>query len=115
MTQTGYFHLNLANNWPLFELHDIDISPVGDLVLHQAGGAFVERGTFRAGPFHLDSSKTPWFRLRVFAETLPANVHVQLFTFPLDDLTTSPPFSANANEPFAGQVGNLSWVAQPRD
>lgn len=115
IAETGYFHLNLANQWPLFQLHDIDISPAGDLVLHQTGSGFAERGTFLAGRFHIDSTKTPWFRLRVFAETLPGNTHVQLFTFPLNDLTTKPPFSANADEPFAGQVGNLSWIAQPRD
>lgn len=114
-TETSYFHLNAANQWPLFELHNIDIDPDGDLVLHQTGGGFAERGTFLAGRFHLDSGKTPWFRLRVFVKALPTNVHVQLFTFPLDDLTTKPPFSANADEPFSGQVGNLSWVAQPRD
>src|SRR6266436_5126039 len=102
--ETGYFHLNLANQWPYFELHDLDIGPDGDLLLHQTSGNFAERGIFLAGPFGVGSGKTPWFRLRVFAETLPQNTHVQLFTFPLDGVTP-PPFNASADEPFAGQVG----------
>src|SRR5260370_1215630 len=112
--ETGYFHLNLANQWPSFQRHDLDISPDGTLVLHQTGANFAERGIFLAGPFQIGSGKTPWFRLRVFTETLPPNTHVQLFTFPLGK-GTLPPFKPNADEPFAGQVGNLSWTVQPRD
>src|SRR5438034_10785203 len=111
--KTGFFHLNVANQWPLFQLHDIDIAQDGELILHRAGADFASRGIFLAGPFHGDSIKTPWFRLRVFAETLPADTHVQLFTFPSDGV--APPFNASADEPFAGQVGNLTWTAQPRD
>ncbi len=112
--ETGYVHLNLANQWPLFQQYDLDIGPAGDLILHETGGQFAERGIFLAGPFQLGSRKTPWFRLRVFAETLPSNTHVQLFTFPLDKMN-KPPFIPSADEPFAGQVGNLSWTVQPRD
>jgi len=112
--ETGHFNLNLANLWPSFELHDLEIGPGGELVLNQAAGKFSERGIFLAGPFQVGSGKTPWFRLRVFAETVRSNAHVQLFTFPLGK-GTLPPFKADAEEPFAGQVGSLSWTVQPRD
>jgi len=112
-TETGYFHLNLANQWPKFELHAIDISSDGELVLHESGGSFAARGIFLAGPFQVGGGKTPWFRLRVFAEALPENTHFQLFTFPSNGVPA--PFNAAANEPFAGQVSNLSWTVQPQD
>lgn len=110
---SGYFHLNLANQWPLFQLHGLDIGPSGDLILHETGGQFADRGIFLAGPFQIGSKKTPWFRLRAFAETLPPNTHVQLFTFPSNGIV--PPFNATADEPFAGQTSNVSWTVQPRD
>ncbi len=106
----GYFHLNLANQWPTFELHNLE-APEGELTLIRVEDqTFATNGLFHGGPFEAMAGPTPWYRLQVQADSLPENTHLQLFTF-----TTSsgdaPPYDPTSNTPFPG----AGWQAAPRD
>ena len=41
---SGFFYLNTANEWPLFELHDLEISSDGSMILVQVDDTFLPRG-----------------------------------------------------------------------
>ena len=78
---SGFVYLNLANQWPTFQRHGIDVTLAGSLALTGWGGAYALRGGFRGGPFTTPEATAPWFRLLVQANPLPAGTHVQLYTF----------------------------------
>lgn len=105
----GYFYLNAANEWPSFQLHDLEIVTDGSLGLKSSGRNFSSRGVFLAGPFQLETVKTRWFRLRTTANPLPDGTHVQLFAATNDSGT--PPFQPDDENPFA----DVAWQAKPRD
>ena len=53
-SETGFFYLNLANEWAKFDLLDpnITIASNGALTLARTtGDVFATRGVFRGGPF----------------------------------------------------------------
>lgn len=108
--ESGYFYLNLANEWATFALHNLGIEPDGALALaRMADDSFASRGVFRGGPFEALAGPTPWYRLQVHADPLPEATHVQLFTFAADD--GAAPFDPTASEPFA----DPGWRRAPRD
>lgn len=107
--ESGFLYLNAANQWPGFDLHQIEIAADGALQLAQSGGQFVSRGVLLAGPVQAPNAATDWFRVTALADDLPAGSHTQFFT-----LTTSggpPPFDPTADAPFA----DPSWRPIPRD
>ena len=111
--ETGFFYLNVANEWPTFELAPdsaLEITMDGSLTLvHAADGTFVPRGIFRGGPFEVFAGPTPWYRLQVDADSLPDGTHVQLFTFTADD--SDAPYDPTIDNPFV----HPGWKAAPRD
>jgi phage tail-like protein len=113
-SETGFFHLNLANEWPKFELLDsnLTIAPDGALTLARTtGGGFATRGVFRGGPFSVTDGPTPWYQLQAYADSLPDGPHVQLFTLTTDEGDIGA-FDAAADDPFPKAAG---WHAAPRD
>jgi phage tail-like protein len=112
-SDTNYFYLNLANEWPGFAPGDrsqIEIESDGSLRLARADSdMFAQRGVFLGGPFEAFSELIPWYRLRVYADPLPESTHVQLFTLTADQDTIA--FDPTADEPFP----KPDWHAAPRD
>src|SRR6266536_5348270 len=106
--ESGFLELNSANTWPDFQLDGLVIGPDGALTLQRLPGAFTARGLFLGGPFSA-SSPSPWFRLLVDCEPLPAGVHLQLFTYTADGV--APAFAPAALDPFP----DPDWRAAPRD
>lgn len=107
----SFLHLNVANEWPFFDRHAIDIGAAGALRLAPATPAsLAKRGVFVGGPFAAPDDRRDWYRVRVQAPLRPPGTHVQLFTFGADG--GSAPFVDPAgDEPFA----DPAWVAAPRD
>lgn len=111
--ESGYLHLNLANEWPSFDLDApaLEIGPQGELHLGPGAGApFLERGVFRGGPFEVFESSTPWFRLRAAARRNQPNDHIRFFTA-TTEAGVVPVFDPTAEQPFPAPV----WTALPRD
>jgi phage tail-like protein len=104
---SGYVYLNLANQWPMFTPNGVEISPHGALRLSSAGGGYVARGTFCAGPFNSPDVNIPWYRLLVESDPLPPGTHVQFFTFAGS--------SAPAYDPSATPFSGPGWRQAPRD
>ena len=112
---SGFFYLRVANEWPTFALHDLEITSDGALRLAISNpntGTFEEHGVFRAGPYDAESAETAWYRIQVFTDLFPAGTHVQLFTL----TSTSPaqaeaPYTPAADQPFA----EPDWQPIPRD
>ena len=109
VNRSGYLHLNMANEWPRFSLHGIEVGDEGAMRLRQEKGAFVNAGIFAAGPFEAGDPPCAWHRLRVDADPLPDGAHLQLFTFTADD--EAAPYDPAASDPF----GFPGWRAAPRD
>lgn len=109
-TESGYYYLNLANEWPTFALTStLEILPNGAIKLKSlADGTFESRGTFLGGPFEAGDEPTLWFRLQAFTDALPAGAHLQLFTFTGE---ASAPYDPTAENPFA----SAGWQAAPID
>jgi phage tail-like protein len=105
----GHFYLRAADQWPSFQLHDLQIGADGSLGLTAAGSGFSSRGVFLAGPFQLETIRTAWFRLRATTDVVPDGAHFQLFAAALD--SGAPPFQPNDDNPFADPV----WQPKPRD
>jgi phage tail-like protein len=101
--------LRAANQWPSFELHDLEITKDGSLGLTASGSSFSSRGVFLAGPFQLETLKTAWFRLRAVTDALPDGAHFQLFAAPMD--SGKPQFNPKDDNPFA----DAAWQGKPRD
>src|SRR5215469_8228376 len=95
----GFVYLNLANQWPSFDRHWIDIAPDGSLSLARQGGAYALRGIFRGGPFYSPDGVTPWFRLLAEAEAFPSGTHLQIFTFAAD--VPDAPYDPTSDNPFS--------------
>jgi len=113
-SETGFFHLNLANEWPTFALLDpnLTVAPDGALTLTRTtGDGFATRGVFRGGPFSATDGPTPWYQLQAYADSLPDGPHVQLFTLTTDEDDIGA-FDAAADDPFPKSAG---WHAAPRD
>jgi phage tail-like protein len=113
-SETGFFHLNLANEWPKFELLDpnVTIALDGALTLARTtGDGFATWGVFRGGPFSAMDGPTPWYQLQAYADSLPEGTHVQLFTLTTDEADIGA-FDAAADDPFPKAAG---WHAAPRD
>ena len=108
-SSSGFVYLNLANQWPSFDRHWIDIAPDGSLALAKQGGGYALRGVFRGGPFNTPDGLTPWFRLLSDAADFPAGTHVQFFTFAGD--VADAPYDPTANNPFA----DPRWLPATRD
>jgi phage tail-like protein len=102
-------HLNVANEWPRFSLHGVEVSDEGAMRLSQQKGAFVEAGIFVAGPFEAGDALCAWHRLRVDAAPLPDGSHLQLFTLTADE--DGAPYDPATVDPF----GFPGWRAAPRD
>lgn len=101
MDAAGFLNLNVSNQWPSFELHQVAIGADGALRL--TAGA--KRGVVRAGPFQTDWDVTEWFRLRLITD----GSYGQAFTCTTD--AGIPPFDPNADSPFT----DPAWQAAPRD
>jgi phage tail-like protein len=106
---SGFVYLNLANQWPSFDRHWIDIAPDGSLSLARQGGAYALRGIFRGGPFYSPDGVTPWFRLLAEAEAFPAGTHLQIFTFAAD--VPDAPYDPTSDNPFS----DPRWLPAPPD
>ena len=107
----AFSYLNLANEWPGFDLSDPHIvynSADGSLMLQNVAGAFAFRAVFRSGPVDALTEPGPRYRVQVYADPLAAGAHVQLFTH---FGATPPPFDASAAEPF----DSTDWRAAPLD
>lgn len=108
--RNGFFYLNGGNQWPQFQLHDLEVTADGSLHLKAASNKFVTRGLFVGGPFEVVPAEIPWYRLQAFAESLHATTHLQIFTFTAESGT--PPFDKNDDKaPFPSP----DWHAEPRD
>jgi phage tail-like protein len=106
----GYLHLNAANEWPLFDLHGLEVDGTGALRLEEGSPTgYQARGLWRAGPFQVSGAATDWYRLTVQAAPLPDRTHVRLFTFATDNAV--PTWDVQADEPFT----DTGWRAAPRD
>ena len=106
---TGFQYLNIANQWPQFQLQQLAIGADGALQLSQnSQQQYVPYGAALGGPFSTALGATPWFRLQATLSSVPANTHVQLFT--LTNAGAAPPFAASPN-PFSGP----GWNSLPRD
>jgi phage tail-like protein len=112
--ESGYFYLNLANEWPKFVISEPDLekTAAGALALAKVDeNTYAARGLFAGGPFATPADTMRWHRLRVDAAPLPDGAHVQLFTFTAaDELVT--PYDLAAGDPFPAAAG---WQARPRD
>lgn len=104
---TGFMYLNAANKWPSFTLGRLAIDAHGALRLTAAGSEFASTGVFLGGPFRALDGNTPWYRFALECEPLPANTHLQIFTWTAG--SGSPPFVPASITPFPG------WQAAPRD
>jgi len=105
---TGFMNLNAANAWPSFTLQNLAIDPRGVLRLTATGTEYASSGLFMGGPFRALDGNTPWYRFTLeCGDGLPANTHLQMFTWTA--ASGSPPFSPSSNTPFPG------WQAAPRD
>jgi phage tail-like protein len=105
--QEGFFFLNTANAWPSFVFTGLAVDPQGVIRLAPSGSGYAPVGSFMGGPFQVTPGPAAWFRLAVFAETLPSGAHVQFFTYSANSGT--PPYAPTTSAPFAG------WSAVPRD
>ena len=113
-SETGFFYLNLANEWAKFDLLDPNITTDSNgamMLARPTGDAFASRGLFQGGPFTALDGPTPWYRLQAYAEPLHDGTHVQLFTLTTDENSIGP-FDAGADEPFPQAAG---WQAAPPD
>src|SRR5262245_10320636 len=104
--QTGYLYANVADVWPSFTLSDIAING-GALELAATGAGYLPAGVFIGGPFTALDGATPWFRVTAEVALLPANAHLQLYTFTAD--SGAAPFAPGTDSPFPG------WQAGPMD
>ncbi|HMD70395.1 MAG TPA: phage tail protein [Bryobacteraceae bacterium] len=105
----GYLYLNVANQWPGFDLHGGEIAADGALQLATSGSQFVTGGTVLGGPVVASDASTDWFRVSALADDLPAGAHVQFFTATTD--AGAPPFDPASSAPFA----DPAWNPLPRD
>jgi phage tail-like protein len=111
---TGFFHLNLANEWAEFDVSDPNLTMASDgalMLARTSGNVIATRGVFRGGPFAVPDDATSWYRLQAYAEPLHDGTHIQLFTLTTaaDSIGT---FDAGAEEPFPQAAG---WQATPPD
>src|SRR2546423_12854505 len=113
MQDTGFFHVNAGNQWQLAQFFRLAANADGAIVLMAqpapAAGLF-ERGAFLFGPFQVFATKTPWYRLRAFADPLAPGTHVRFFTYASEGALPSG-FNLSDDDPFGDPV----WVKQPRD
>ena len=66
---SGFLHVNEANQWPRFTLHDLEITAAGSLSLSAvAAGGLTRRGVFLGGPFETPTGSNAWYRLQVMAD-----------------------------------------------
>ena len=100
-------NLNAANQWPSFNFQNIAIGAHGTMALAASGSGFATAGVFMGGPFRALDGATPWYRFTLEGDALPANTHLQIYSW--TGSSTSPPFAPLTNTPFPG------WQAAPRD
>jgi phage tail-like protein len=109
----GFRHLNLEGAWPLFELMQLSIDEAG----HLGVAAGQRHGSFRAGPFEVDTGATRWHAVRVLADPLRADEHLRLFSY-TSDLPAVPawdPATVDAGGPQPDLTGPGLWRAAPPD
>jgi phage tail-like protein len=106
----GFFHVNEANTWPRFELHDVEVTSAGSLGLSATPtGGYARRGVFRGGPFQAPGGSSAWYRLQVDADAIPEGTYVELFTATSE--SAAPAYDPAADAPFAASA----WRAVPRN
>jgi phage tail-like protein len=105
----GFQYLNVANQWPSFQLHQLTIGPDGALRLAVSNQQYASYGAALGGPFSTALNTTEWFRLHVTSAEAPEDTHIQMFTLTNDG--GNPPFVPNSPNPFAGNA----WSSIPRD
>jgi phage tail-like protein len=75
-------------------------------------GAYAKNGFLWGGPFGTGNARLKdWFSLKGIPDQLPADAHLQLFTFTTDDKLTPPPVEAETDDPFSAP----GWKAMPLD
>jgi phage tail-like protein len=104
---TGFMNLNAANQWPSFTFANISIDKHGAIELSASGSGYASAGAFMGGPFQALNGATPWYRFTIDADALPANTHLQIFSF--TSASGTPPFAPSTSNPFPG------WHPAPRD
>lgn len=100
-------NLNAANTWPSFTFDNMVIDAHGAMKLSAAGPGYATAGVFMGGPFQALDGLTQWYRFTVDGGALPANTHVQMFSW--SSSSGSPAFAPSTSTPFPG------WQAAPRD
>lgn len=132
MSDKSYQYLNLNNAWPAFQLDGLaNDGGVLQLASGSDGLPFVECGTFLAGPLGIDQADTAWDRLQVWLGDLPAQTHLQLFSYSSDQMdgvganvpllpascAATVPFPATAEPALQGtELTPLDqWRVAPRD
>ena len=109
--EAGYSYANLANEWPGFDLSDtrLELREGGSLSLATVqDNGFASRAVLMGGPFRANPSPPPFVRIRVDADSLPPEAHLQLFAF----LGEPAPFFDPAMENPFGEPG---WHKAPLD
>jgi len=78
------------------------------------GQSFAETGNFLAGPFSEQDLTRRWQGIKAVGEPLPANAHIQFFTYTSNDnaIPTWPPAAINND---IVQVGPNVWRSAPMD
>jgi phage tail-like protein len=109
--ETGYLYLNGGNEWPDVVLSATLENADGLLRLRPSGGGFETAGAFLAGPYQVSDRPTAWFRVQasLAGGALPANSHLQLFTFVSSGAAA--PWSPSSATPFT----DPGWRPAPRD
>jgi phage tail-like protein len=107
---SGFLHVNEANEWPRFTLHDLEITAAGSLRLSAlAGGDLSRRGVFLGGPFETPTGSNAWYRLHVMADAIPDGTYVELFTATRE--SGNPPYDPAGDAPFL----DAGWKPVPRN
>jgi phage tail-like protein len=81
------------------------------------GQAYVETGSFLAGPIAVHARATGWHRLQVLADTLPETAHVRLYTYASSTTASPPPLPEGAqSSPSGPELTPLdTWRVAPTD
>ena len=99
----NFRYLNLANEWPLFQVDHLVQAADGAWQLDDSDPTVLS-GSLLAGPFEITSDATHWQRVQVSA-TVPDGSHLQWFSLTAPD----------SAEPVSPASDPTIWHAAPRD
>ena len=83
-----------------------------EILCISAEGAFAKKGAMWGGPFRTSNPQPKeWYRLKAFADPLPTDAHLRLFTYVSDDLDDPKALLEPGDDPFSGSA----WRPLPLD